>query len=90
VRTMLALFSPEAQAQLLSLIDERVANRVGATAPQAPESPWLTVTEAARYLRTSPAAIYKRIERGQLKSYRPERSKILLRRADLTITGPPE
>ena len=88
MRALLTLLSPEAQAQLLSLIDERIAVRVGATSPQETESPWLTVSEAAKYLRTSPGAVRKRIQRGQLKSYRPEGSRILLRRGDLAA-GPP-
>jgi excisionase family DNA binding protein len=77
------LLSPEAEAELLALIDERVALRVASLSLQPPESPWLTVDEAAGYLRTSPAALYKRISRGQLNSYRPEGSRILLRKDDL-------
>lgn len=87
---MLDLLSSKAQADLIRLIDARIVEQVGtATEPQhTPASPWLTVAEAAQHLRTTPAAIYKRIKRGQLSSYRPEGSPILLRREDLTSTGP--
>jgi excisionase family DNA binding protein len=89
---MLELLSPSAQAAFVKLIDERVAERVeellGSAAHKTDASPWFTVTEAADYLRTTPGAIYKRIKRGQLPSYRPEGSTILLRRADLDGAGP--
>jgi excisionase family DNA binding protein len=85
---MLDLLSPAAQAALVALIDERVAQHLmSGTVPEA-ESPWLTVAEAASYLRTTPAAIYKRIARGQLPSHRPEGSQILLNRTELNGTGP--
>jgi excisionase family DNA binding protein len=89
---MLELLSTSAQAALVRLIDERVAERVedilGPAARKTDASPWFTVTEAADYLRTTPGAIYKRIERGQLPSYRPEGSQTLLHRADLDGAGP--
>ncbi len=88
---MLRLLSPEAEAELVKLIDERVATCIEVASTHTPSaSPWLTVSEAAQYLRTTPGAIYKRIERGQLKSYRPEGSQTLLRRDDLDapMTGP--
>jgi excisionase family DNA binding protein len=59
-----------------------------ATSGLAPESPWLTVREAADYLRTSPAAIYKRISRKQLVAHRPEGSRIMLHRDELDASGP--
>ena len=65
---------------------EAIAERLQ---PTATSSPWLTVKEAAEYAKTTPAAIYKRIKRGQLQSYRPEGSPILLHRDTLDgRTGP--
>lgn len=85
---MLDLLSPTARAALLNLIDERVSLQLASTPSCGQESPWLTVAEAAVYLRTSQAAIYKRIKRGQLRAHRPDGSRVLLRRADLVPAGP--
>src|SRR4051794_26191891 len=85
---MLDLLSPHAGAALMKLIDERVQEGLASAVPPAPSSPWLTVAEAADYLRTTSDAIYKRIKRGQLTSYRPEGSPILLRRNELDGAGP--
>jgi excisionase family DNA binding protein len=78
------------QAAVDALIDqleprlvERLSERIG---PR--RSPWFTVEQAALYLQTSPDAIYKRIKRQQLRSYRPEGSPILLHKDDLDGTGP--
>jgi excisionase family DNA binding protein len=43
---------------------------------------WLTIAHAADYLDTTPAALRKRVERGQVKAFRLGGS-IRLRRADL-------
>lgn len=85
---MLDLLSPAAQTALINLIDDRVAEQLRSVAGPEPRSPWLTIVEAAEYLRTTPAAVRKRISRGQLKSYRPEGSRIMLRRDDLDAAGP--
>lgn len=85
---MLDVLSAPARAALLHLIDERIAQHLGSVASSNSDSPWLTVAEAAEYLRTSPAAIYKRIKRGQLSACRPDGSQILLRKEDLVSTGP--
>jgi len=85
---MLGWLSAEAEAALISFIDERLDEKLATETQPTPPSPWLTVSEAAEFLRTSPGAIYKRIERRQLLSYRPEGSPILLRREDLIRTGP--
>jgi excisionase family DNA binding protein len=85
---MLDLLSPAAQAALIKLIDERVAQRLASEPEPERVSPWLTVAEAATHLRTSPAAVYKRIKRGQLPSHRPEGSRILIKRDDLDGAGP--
>lgn len=81
---MLTMLSEEAYAQLTRLIDERIAARVEQAARQAsPVSPWLTVRDAAAYMGTSPGAVYKRIDRKQLRAHRPEGSRILLRRDEI-------
>src|SRR5690349_978719 len=53
VAAMLKFLSPEAQAALLKLVDERVAERVTEAIREEgrPRSPWLTIPEAAEYLR---------------------------------------
>jgi len=79
------------QAALDALIDQlepRLVERLSERLKPTLGSPWLTVKEAADYLRTSEGAIYKRIKRGRLPSYRPEGSPILLHRDDLDGTGP--
>lgn len=81
---MLTLLSQGAQAELLKLIDERVAQQLDCVSPSSTDSPWVTVAEAADLLRTTKHAIYKRIKRGQLRGHRPDGSRILLRRDDLT------
>jgi excisionase family DNA binding protein len=88
----LKFLSPEAEAALLKLIDDRISERVAETfrdkPEQQPRSPWLTIPEAAEYLRTTPAAVRKRIARGQLRASRPEGSRILLRREEIDGAGP--
>jgi excisionase family DNA binding protein len=87
---MLDMLSPQAQAALVRLIDERVAQTLETHAdPERVLSPWMTVAEAAEYIRTTPGAIYKRIKRGQLQAFRPEGSGIRIRREDLDWAGPP-
>jgi excisionase family DNA binding protein len=81
---LLRLLSAEAEAALVRLIDERVAQKLAENdGGQPAPTPFLTVKEAAVFLRTSQGAIRKRIERGQLKPHRPEGSPILLRRDEL-------
>jgi excisionase family DNA binding protein len=87
--TVLKLLSPEAEAALVRLIDERVAHQLDTVGSNpANGSPWMTVAEAAEYLRTTPGAIYKRIRRGHLRSYHPEGSGIRIWREDLDAIGP--
>jgi excisionase family DNA binding protein len=89
---MVKFLSLEAEAALLKLIDDRISERVAETFRNKPEgqphSPWLTIPEAAEYLRTTPAAVRKRIARGQLKASRLEGSRILLRRDEIDGAGP--
>jgi excisionase family DNA binding protein len=81
---LLTLLSPQAHAALVELIDQRVAEKLTETeGGHSASSPWLTVKDAAEFLRASEGAIRKRIQRGQLKAHRPEGSQILLRRDEL-------
>jgi excisionase family DNA binding protein len=80
---MLDMLSAGAKADLLSFIDSRIAEQLETHGSHDQGSPWLTVKDAADYLRTSQGAIRKRIARKQLTSYRPEGSPILLRREEL-------
>jgi excisionase family DNA binding protein len=86
-----ALSATIEEAALDALIDQlepRLLERLTEHLNTGPSSPWLTVKEAADYLRTTEGAIRKRIERKQLPSYRPEGSQILLHRDDLDRAGP--
>jgi excisionase family DNA binding protein len=83
VSYLLEALSSELENAILQLIDERVTEVMGRLHPESPRSPWLTVQEAADYLRTTPQAVYKRIKRKQLQAYRPEGSGILLHRDEL-------
>lgn len=78
-----------AESWIRALIRDEISERLDVR-PESRESPWATVDEAAEILRTTPAAIYKRIKRGQLKGHRPEGSRILLHRGELDrfCTGP--
>lgn len=81
--SILEILSTSAQSALVQLIDARLTERLGSICNESESVEWLTVAEAAEKLRTTPGAIYKRIKRKQLRSYRPEGSPILLRRNDL-------
>jgi excisionase family DNA binding protein len=83
-----ATLDPASLDTLIDQLEPRLIERISERLATGPRSPWLTVEEAADYLRTSPGAIYKRIKRGQLPSHRPEGSPILLHRDDLDGTGP--
>jgi excisionase family DNA binding protein len=74
---------------LADQLEPRLIERLNEKLTARTSSPWLTVKEAADYLRTSEQAIYKRIKRKQLPSYRPEGSQILLRREDLDLAAGP-
>lgn len=77
------LLSSEARAELTKHIDERVALLLSSSLTTTPASPWMTVAETATHLRTTSGAVYKRISRGQLRSHRPEGSRIMLRRDEI-------
>jgi len=45
-------------------------------------SPWLTVAEAAEYMRRSIKTVYKLVEEGRLPAYYPDR-RPLIKQSDL-------
>jgi excisionase family DNA binding protein len=87
---LLNFLGPEAHEWLVNLIDERVAQGTQESHKGDFRSPWLTVKEAAQYLRTTEGGLRKRINRKQLKAHRPEGSRIILHKDDLDafVTGP--
>lgn len=87
---MLELLSDSARADLIELIGRCVAEHQPQSLHGGVTSPWLTISEAAEYLRTTPGAIRKRISRKQLKAHRPEGSQWILHKDDLDAfaTGP--
>lgn len=58
-------FSAELVAALERLVDERVAAAL-ARREEGAGSRWLTVAEAAEYLRCSERAVYARIRKGRI------------------------
>jgi hypothetical protein len=54
-----------------------------ASLPRAVVSPLMTVPEVAVLLRSTPKAIYHRIERGQLPGVVRDGGRVLVRRVDL-------
>jgi excisionase family DNA binding protein len=75
--------SPEAQAELWSMIDARVEEAVeAASSSSAPASPWLSVARAAERLNISEGAVRDAIKRKALPAHRVER-RLLLRIEDV-------
>jgi excisionase family DNA binding protein len=66
-------------AQLVQLAD-MLAERLGAGTGE--QSPWLTVGEAADYLRCAPKRIYDLLSQGRLPRHK-DGSRVLLHRAEL-------
>jgi excisionase family DNA binding protein len=88
VSAVIATLSPPAVLELEAFVAQVVATQLAEMAPKQSGLELLTIREAADVLRTTPAAIYKRLQRGQLTAVRPEGSQILLRKEDLLPSGP--
>ena len=73
--------SPEAQAELLSIIDAKVEEASKATS-STDASPWLSVAEAAERLNVSESSIRAAVKRNVLPAHRLER-RVLLRVEDV-------
>jgi excisionase family DNA binding protein len=77
-----AALSPELVAALEELVDERVRERLEASEVNGSASPWLSLDEAADYLRVSPRTLERQLARGHVRSTSIGRRR-LLHRADL-------
>jgi excisionase family DNA binding protein len=62
---LLAALSPEIVGALLELMDEKVA---AAAAVTDGTSPWLSIPEAAAYLRMSERTVERLVARGRVRS----------------------
>ncbi len=68
--------APEVVAALVQLVDERVA---AASASADGGSPWLSLDEAAAYLRLSQRTLERRIAKGRVRSTTVGRRRLLHR-----------
>jgi excisionase family DNA binding protein len=75
-----AALAPELVAAIEELVDERVRERLEAQTHAG--SPWLSLEEAADYLRVSPRTLERQIARGRINSTTIGRRR-LLHRGDL-------
>ena len=75
LRTM---FGPELVAALEQLVDERVQAALADNGGTA-SSPWLTVSEAAEYLRTSERTVQRLVKRGRIRTSAVGRRRLLHR-----------
>ena len=76
----LGFLSAHARAALLQLVAEEVERQLAERERARAGSPWLTVEEAAQYLRLSPKSVRNRLAR--LPHHRLD-GRILLRRDEL-------
>ena len=74
---LLAVLSPEIVSALERLVDDRIA--ADATTAPRDSSPWLSIDEAADYLRTSSRTIERGIAKGRLRSSTLGRRRLLHR-----------
>jgi excisionase family DNA binding protein len=80
---LLASLSPELVAALEEFVEERVREGLANTVEgNGTASPWLSLDEAADYLRVSPRTLERRIKTGRVWSTMIGRRR-LLRREDL-------
>jgi excisionase family DNA binding protein len=89
--------------ELVDAIEQLVSDRVEAALDQVTSgdlNPWLSLEEAAEYLRVSPRTLERRIEKGRLRSSSIGRRRLLHRddldqlaqaatREDVAPTTPP-
>ena len=76
---LLTALSPELVDAILELVDERAA---AAARKDEKASPWLSIPEAAEYLRTSERTVERLVARGRVRSTTIGRRR-LFRREDL-------
>jgi excisionase family DNA binding protein len=73
-----SIFAPEVVEALERLADERAQTALVALRDSTP-SPWLSIQEAAGYLRTSERTIQRLVKRGRLRSTTLGRRRLLHR-----------
>jgi excisionase family DNA binding protein len=81
VSDLRATFSPDLVAALERLVDERIAAAL-AERENGSEPSWLSISEAAEYLRVSPSTIARMLKHGRVRSSCVGRRR-LVRRSDL-------
>jgi excisionase family DNA binding protein len=74
-----ATFSPEFIEAIGRLVDERVSVALEAHANGSTSSPWLTVAEAAEYLRTSERTLQRMMNRRRIRTSAVGRRRLLHR-----------
>ena len=80
--TALGMLSQEALAELVDLVATELERRGRESAPSAPTSRWLSVEEAAAYLRCKPQRIYKLCCERRLTAFK-DGSRSLFKREEL-------
>ncbi|HEX2345084.1 MAG TPA: helix-turn-helix domain-containing protein [Gaiellaceae bacterium] len=75
------LFAPELVEALEDFVDERIAAALGER-ENGSEPSWLSIEEAAEYLRVSPSTIARMLKQGRVRSSYVGRRR-LVRRSDL-------
>jgi excisionase family DNA binding protein len=75
---LLAALSPDLVAAIEELVAERVRGALEANG-NGDGSPWLSIDEAAAYLRVSPRTLERRIAKGRVRSTSIGRRRLLHR-----------
>ena len=77
--TLLRALSPELVAAVERLVDERVEARL-AECENGSKPPWLTISDAAEYLRVSPSTIGRMLKQGRVSSTYVGRRRLISRK----------
>jgi excisionase family DNA binding protein len=89
---LLAILAPDLVEAIDQLVEERVRATLEAQASNG-GSPWLSLDEAAEYLRVSPRTLERQLARGRVRSSGIGRRRLLhrddLTREDVAPTTPP-
>lgn len=76
---LLQSLAPELVEAIEQLVEERVREQLEELPGAASSSPWLSLDEAADYLRVSPRTLERRIKRGRIRSTTIGRRRLLHR-----------
>lgn len=80
MRPLTTMFSPELVAAIERLVDERVAGALAALHGNgSATTPWLTIEEAAQYLRVSERTLERLLTRGKIRTSTIGRRRLLHR-----------